>query len=240
MGQYTWSGSVRSLERPPRGFGSRSPERGHAPVLRADLRGQDLRGIWIEGTAPSLTSNRMGDEPRPRSIGKPLPDVELRLVDDDGKDVELGDPGEIVVRGPNVFAGYWRRDDETARAFVDGWFKTGDVAVQDEDGYLYIVDRKRDLVIVSGFNAFPSEVEDALMQSPKVKEAAVVGVPHPYTGEAVKAYVVLADGAIASESELIVEAETRLARFKCPQSIEILDSLPHLLTGKVLKRALRT
>ena len=182
----------------------------------------------------------MGDEPRPRSIGKPLPDVELRLVDDDGKDVELGDPGEIVVRGPNVFAGYWRRDDETARAFVDGWFKTGDVAVQDEDGYLYIVDRKRDLVIVSGFNVFPSEVEDALMQSPKVKEAAVVGVPHPYTGEAVKAYVVLADGAIASESELIAEAETRLARFKCPQSIEILDSLPHLLTGKVLKRALRT
>jgi long-chain acyl-CoA synthetase len=197
-------------------------------------------GYGLTETAPTLTSNRMGDEPRPRSIGKPLPGVELRLVDDDGRDVELGDPGEIVVRGPNVFAGYWRRDEETKRAFVDGWFRTGDIAVQDEDGYLYIVDRKRDLVIVSGFNVFPSEVEDALLQSPKVKEAAVVGVPHPYTGEAVKAYVVLADGVIASESELIAEVETRLARFKSPQSIEIVDSLPHLLTGKVLRRALRT
>jgi long-chain acyl-CoA synthetase len=145
-----------------------------------------------------------------------------------------------VVRGPNVFAGYWQREEETDRAFVDGWFRTGDVAVQDEDGYLYLVDRKRDLVIVSGFNVFPSEVEEALLQSPKVKEAAVVGVPHPYTGEAVKAYVVLADGAIASESELITEVESRLARFKSPQAVEIVDSLPHLLTGKVLKRALRT
>jgi long-chain acyl-CoA synthetase len=197
-------------------------------------------GYGLTETAPTLTSNRMADEPRPRSIGKPLPGVELRLVDDDGRDVELGDPGEIVVSGPNVFAGYWRRDEETKRSFVDGWFKTGDVAVQDEDGYLYIVDRKRDLVLVSGFNVFPSEVEDALLHSPKVKEAAVVGVPHPYTGEAVKAYVVLADGVIASESELIAEVESRLARFKSPQSIEIVDSLPHVLTGKVLRRALRT
>jgi long-chain acyl-CoA synthetase len=220
---------------------------GAAPLSEDTLRSfEQIFGVKIyEGyglteAAPTLTSNRMGDEPRPRSIGKPLPGVELRVVDDDGRDVELGDPGEIVVRGPNVFAGYWRRDEETKRAFVDGWFRTGDVAVQDEDGYLYIVDRKRDLVIVSGFNVFPSEVEDALLQSPKVKEAAVVGVPHPYTGEAVKAYVVLADGVIASESELIAEVESRLARFKSPQSIEIVDSLPHLLTGKVLRRALRT
>jgi long-chain acyl-CoA synthetase len=220
---------------------------GAAPLSEDTLRSfEQIFGVKIyEGyglteTAPTLTSNRMGDEPRPRSIGKPLPGVELRVVDDDGRDVELGDPGEIVVRGPNVFAGYWRRDEETKRAFVDGWFRTGDVAVQDEDGYLYIVDRKRDLVIVSGFNVFPSEVEDALLQNPKVKEAAVVGVPHPYTGEAVKAYVVLADGVVASESELIAEVESRLARFKSPQSIEIVDSLPHLLTGKVLRRALRT
>jgi long-chain acyl-CoA synthetase len=220
---------------------------GAAPLSEDTLRSfEQIFGVKIyEGyglteTAPTLTSNRMGDEPRPGSIGTPLPGVELRLVDDEGREVELGDPGEIVVRGPNVFAGYWRRDDDTKRAFVDGWFRTGDVAVQDEDGYLYIVDRKRDLVIVSGFNVFPSEVEDALLQNPKVKEAAVVGVPHPYTGEAVKAYVVLEDGVTASESELIAEVETRLARFKSPQSIEIVDSLPHLLTGKVLRRALRT
>jgi long-chain acyl-CoA synthetase len=220
---------------------------GAAPLSEETLRTfEQIFGIKIyEGyglteTAPTLTSNRMGDEPRPGSIGKPLPDVELRLVDDEGKDVELGDPGEIVVRGPNVFAGYWRREEETDRAFVDGWFRTGDVAVQDEDGYLYIVDRKRDLVIVSGFNVFPSEVEEALLRSPKVKEAAVVGVPHPYTGEAVKAFVVLADGATASGPELIADVETRLARFKSPQAVEIVESLPHLLTGKVLKRALRT
>jgi long-chain acyl-CoA synthetase len=219
---------------------------GAAPLSEETLRSfEQLFGVKIyEGyglteTAPTLTSNRMADEPRPRSIGKPLPEVELRLVDDDGKDVELGDPGEIVVRGPNVFAGYWRREEETDRAFVEGWFRTGDVAVKDEDGYLYLVDRKRDLVIVSGFNVFPSEVEEALLLSPKVKEAAVVGVPHPYTGEAVKAYVVLADGVTTNESEVIADVESRLARFKSPQSVEIVDSLPHLLTGKVLKRALR-
>jgi long-chain acyl-CoA synthetase len=220
---------------------------GAAPLSEETLRSfEQIFGVKIyEGyglteTSPTLTSNRMADEPRAGSIGKPLPDVELRLVDDEGKDVELGDPGEIVVRGPNVFAGYWQREEETALAFVDGWFRTGDVAVRDEDGYLYLVDRKRDLVIVSGFNVFPSEVEEALLQNPKVKEAAVVGVPHPYTGEAVKAYVVLADGATVSGPELIAEVESRLARFKSPQAVEIVDSLPHLLTGKVLRRALRT
>jgi long-chain acyl-CoA synthetase len=220
---------------------------GAAPLGEETLRSFDqtfgvkiYEGYGLTETAPSLTSNRMAEEPRPGSIGKPLPEVELRLVDDEGREVELGDPGEIVVRGPNVFAGYWRKKEETSRAFVDGWFKTGDVAVQDEDGYLYIVDRKRDLVIVSGFNVFPSEVEEALARNPVVKEAAVVGVPHPYTGEAVKAYVVLADGATAGESELLADVESRLARFKCPRSIEIVDSLPHLLTGKVLRRALRT
>ena len=112
--------------------------------------------------------------------------------------------------------------------------------MKDEDGYLYIVDRKRDLVIVSGFNVFPSEVEQALVQSPGVAEAAVIGVPHPYTGEAVKAFVVLEPGADATEVELIADVQSRLARFKCPRSVEIVDALPHLLTGKVLRRALRT
>ncbi len=199
-----------------------------------------FEGYGLTETAPTLASNRMADRPRPGSIGKPLPEIEMRLVDEEGNDVELGDPGEIIVRGPNVFKGYWNRAEDTDRAFFGDWFRTGDIAVQDEDGYLYLVDRKRDLIIVSGFNVFPSEVEEAFLQNPKVSEAAVVGVAHPYTGEAVKAYVVLEPGAESNEAELIADVETRLARFKSPQSVEIVADLPHLLTGKVLRRALRT
>jgi long-chain acyl-CoA synthetase len=199
-----------------------------------------FEGYGLTETAPTLWSNRMTDTPRPGSVGKPLPDVEFKLIDEEGKDVEFGDPGEIVVRGPNVFKGYWQRAEETQQAFLDGWFRTGDIGVLDEEGYLYLVDRKRDLIIVSGFNVFPSEVEMALLQNPKIAEAAVVGIQHPYTGEAVKAYVVLASGAVATEAEIIEDVATRLARFKCPQSVEIVDDLPHLLTGKVLRRALRT
>jgi long-chain acyl-CoA synthetase len=169
-----------------------------------------------------------------------LPGVELRLVDDKGNDVELGDEGEIMARGPNVFKGYWNKDDATESAFLHGWFRTGDVAVRDEDGFVYLVDRKRDLIIVSGFNVFPSEVEEALVVNPKVAEAAVIGEKHPYTGETVKAFVVLEEDKTATEEELISDVETRLARFKCPTSIEVVESLPHLLTGKVLRRALRT
>ncbi len=191
-------------------------------------------------TAPTLTTNRMAEGPRPGSVGKPLPQVELRLVDEVGQDVELGDPGEVLVKGPNVFKGYWGRPEESASCFTDGWFRTGDVAVRDEEGYLYLVDRKRDLIIVSGFNVFPSEVENALLQNPKVADAGVVGEKHPYTGEAVKAFVVLKEGASADEAEVLADVRLRLARFKCPSHIEIVPSLPRLVTGKVLRRALRT
>jgi long-chain acyl-CoA synthetase len=200
---------------------------------------QIYEGYGLTETAPTLTSNRMTEKPRAGSIGMPLPGVDLLVVDESGNEVELGDPGEIVVRGPNVFKGYWNREDATEQVFRDGWFRTGDIAVQDEDGYLYLVDRKRDLIIVSGFNVFPSEVEAALTQNAIVREAAVVGQPHPYTGETVKAFVVLEDGRSTTESELIADVQTHLARFKCPTSVEIVESLPHLLTGKVLRRALR-
>lgn len=196
-------------------------------------------GYGLTETAPTLTSNRMTGKPRAGSIGKPLPGISLRVVDETGNDVELGDPGEIVVQGPNVFKGYWNRDEATDQVFTDGWFRTGDIAVQDEDGYLYLVDRKRDLIIVSGFNVFPSEVEAALLRNPAVAEAAVVGQPHPYTGETVKAFVTLEAGRETTEQELIADVQIHLARFKCPTSIDILDSLPHLLTGKILRRALR-
>jgi long-chain acyl-CoA synthetase len=199
-----------------------------------------FEGYGLTETAPVLTTTRMGPAPRARSVGKPLPDVELKLVDEDGREVERGDPGEVVVRGPNVFKGYWNRPDLTEQVFYEGWFKTGDVGVQDEDGYLYLVDRKRDLIIVSGFNVFPAEVEDALKEDPRVAEAAVVGLPHRQTGEAVKAYVVLVEGATADAAALKETVGERLARFKVPETIEIVDALPQSLTGKVVRRALRT
>lgn len=220
---------------------------GAAPLSEEVLHGfHDMFGVQIyEGygmteTAPTLTTNRMVGEPRVGSVGRPLPGVEIRILNEVGEEVELGDPGEILVRGPNVFKGYWQREQETADSFSDGWFRTGDIAVMDEEGYIYLVDRKRDLIIVSGFNVFPSEVEAALVEDPRIREAAVVGERHPYSGEAVKAYVVLAEGAAATEAELLDDIQARLARFKCPNSIEIVDDLPHLLTGKVLRRALRT
>jgi long-chain acyl-CoA synthetase len=196
-------------------------------------------GYGLTETAPGVTSNAMGATAKPGSIGKPLPDIELRLVDEQGDDAEEGDPGEIVVRGPNVFRGYWHDDAATAEAMRDGWFHTGDVAYEDEDGYLFLVDRKKDLIIVSGFNVYPREVEDALYRNPKIAEAAVVGVPHPYTGEAVKAVVVLKPGVSATEEEIIDFCKRSIARFKCPQVVEFVDQLPHTDTGKVLRRRLR-
>ena len=196
-------------------------------------------GYGLTETAPGVTSNAMGDAPKPNSIGRPLPDVELRLVDEHGEDCEEGDPGEIVVRGPNVFRGYWRQEAETDLAMRDGWFHTGDVAYADADGDLFLVDRKKDLIIVSGFNVYPREVEDVLFRNPKVSEAAVIGIPHPYTGEAVKALVVLRDGERATEEEIIDFCKRSIARFKCPQVVEFVDELPHTQTGKVLRRALR-
>lgn len=206
-----------------------------------DIFGLDIdEGYGLTETAPTLTSNRMAPTPRAGSVGKALPGVELRIIDEGGNDVELGDPGEIIVKGPNVFKGYWRNVEATEQVFEDGWFRTGDIAVMDDDGFIYLVDRKRDLVIVSGFNVFPSEVEQALLQNPKVKEAVVIGVPHQYRGETIKAHVVLAPGEESTEAELIEDVVARIARFKAPETIEIVDELPHLLSGKVLRRALRT
>jgi long-chain acyl-CoA synthetase len=196
-------------------------------------------GYGLTETAPGVTSNAMGDQAKPGSIGKPLPGVDVRIIDHDGSDVEEGDPGEIIVRGPNVFRGYWRQDDASAEQILDGWFHTGDVGYQDEDGYIFLVDRVKDLIIVSGFNVYPREVEDALYRHPKVAEAAVIGIPHPYTGEAVKAIVALKPGETATEEEIVEHCRRSLARFKCPQVVEFVKELPVLPTGKVLKRALR-
>jgi long-chain acyl-CoA synthetase len=196
-------------------------------------------GYGLTETAPALTTTALGDDARPDSIGLALPGVDVRVVDEHGEDVEEGDPGEIVVRGPNVFAGYWRKPEETEAAFRDGWFRTGDVAYRDEDGYLHIVDRTKDLVIVSGFNVFPKEVEDAIAEHPSVAECTVIGIPDERTGEAVKALVVPAAGATLTSDEVLEQCRRRLARFKWPREVEIMTELPRHVTGKVIRRRLR-
>jgi long-chain acyl-CoA synthetase len=198
-------------------------------------------GYGLTESAPAVTTNALGDRAKPNSIGLPLPGLEVRLVDDrTGEDAEDDDPGEIWVRGPNVFPGYWNRPDETAQVLDDeGWLHTGDVAYRDEDGYLFIVDRAKDLVIVSGFNVFPKEVEDAAQQHPDVAEAAVVGVPDERTGEAVQLWVVPTEGATIAIDELMRFLSERLARFKLPKDIQVVDELPHHQTGKVWRRMLR-
>ncbi|MCA1726639.1 MAG: long-chain fatty acid--CoA ligase [Actinobacteria bacterium] len=196
-------------------------------------------GYGLTETAPAVSSNALGSEARPNSIGLPLPGIDVRLVDEHDEDVEEDDTGEILVRGPNLFQGYWNRPEDTEAVLRDGWFHTGDIAYRDEDGYLFIVDRKKDLIIVSGFNVFPKEVEDALVTHPAVDEAAVVGIPDEQTGEAIKAMVVLEPGASLTQERLVDHLRDTLARFKLPKVIEFVEELPKLPTGKVLRRALR-
>jgi long-chain acyl-CoA synthetase len=198
-------------------------------------------GYGLTETSPALTSTSVGGVPKPGCVGRALPGVELRVVDEDGEDVEdVGDAGEIVVRGPNVFTGYWDKPKETAAALKDGWFYTGDVGMFDDDGNLYIVDRRRDLVIVSGFNVYPREIEDVLRRHPKVGDIAVVGVHDDVTGERVKAIVVPdPPGESVTKDELLEYCRKNLAPYKIPKDIEVTSDIPRNAAGKVLRRALR-
>jgi long-chain acyl-CoA synthetase len=196
-------------------------------------------GYGLTEASPAVTSG-LGHDAPDGSIGVPLPGVEIRLIDPSGEDALVGDPGEVWVRGPNVFAGYWDDPEATAAALTeDGWLRTGDVAVVDDDGFLSLVDRAKDVIIVSGFNVYPAEVEGVLVTHPGVEAAAVVGIPHPHSGEAVKAYVVPAPGAHLEEDALVDHVARQLARYKCPTTIDFVDELPYGETGKVLRRALR-
>ncbi|MFP5320373.1 MAG: AMP-binding protein [Acidimicrobiia bacterium] len=195
-------------------------------------------GYGLTEASPVVTTSTGIPAPA-GSIGAPLPGVKVRLIDADGLDVLVGDVGELRVSGPNVFQGYWNDPDATARALTpDGWLMTGDLAVVDDDGFLFVVDRLKDLIIVSGFNVYPAEVESVLVEHPGVRAAAVVGVQHPHSGEAVKAYVVAADGASIEEDDVISFCEARLARYKCPQKVWFVDELPSGLGGKIRKHEL--
>ena len=197
------------------------------------------QGYGLTEASPVVTSS--GTEGAAHgSVGRPLPGVAVRLVDVDGEDAELGDEGELWVRGPNVFAGYWEDPVATSAALTpDGWLRTGDVAVADEGGDIWIVDRAKDLIIVSGFNVYPAEVEEVLLEHPGIEAVAVVGIPSPHAGEAVKAYVVPAPGAHLEEEQVIEHCASHLARYKCPSTVTFVDEVPTGMGGKILRRALR-
>jgi long-chain acyl-CoA synthetase len=195
------------------------------------------QGYGLTEASPGVTTTLGEQNPKPGAVGRPLPNVELRIADEQGEDVEGDDPGEILIRGDNLFSGYW--PDGVDGPDDDGWYRTGDVGFVDRDGDLFLVDRLRELIIVSGFNVFPSEVEDVLVGAPGVREVAVIGVPSEETGEAVKAFVVPEPEATVDVADVRAYAESRLARFKCPVEIELVANLPHSVTGKVAKGRLR-
>jgi long-chain acyl-CoA synthetase len=184
--------------------------------------------------------NPAGGQRRRRSIGLPLPDTDARILDAEGgaRELPIGEIGELVVRGPQVMRGYWKREQETCEVLRDGWLFTGDLARQDADGYFYIEDRKKDMIKSGGENVFPREVEEVLLRHPKVKEAVVIGVPMGLRGELIKAYIVLNEGMHASPAEILDHCRKELARFKVPKRVEFRPDLPKTLVGKVLRRVL--
>jgi long-chain acyl-CoA synthetase len=198
-----------------------------------------VEGYGLTETSPVTHCNPIYGERRVGSIGLPVPLTDARIVDpESGTVVGVGEVGELAVRGPQVMLGYWGQPEETANMIRDGWLYTGDMARMDEDGYFYIVDRKKDIVLTGGYSVFPREVEDALYESEKVREVLVVGIPDKHMGEIVKAYVVLKPDIEATESELKHFAAERLANYKVPSRIEFRESLPKSAVGKYLRREL--
>jgi long-chain acyl-CoA synthetase len=195
-----------------------------------------LEGYGLSETSPVATFNRY-DRRKPGSIGIPIEGVELRLVQDDGDELTPpGEVGEIAIRGHNVMKGYKNRPDATAAAIRGGWFRTGDLARIDEDGFYYIVDRKKDMIIRGGYNVYPREIEEVIYEHPAVLEAAVIGVPHPSLGEEVGAAVTLRHGELATPDELRAWVKDRVAAYKYPRHVWLTDALPKGPTGKILKR----
>jgi long-chain acyl-CoA synthetase len=198
-----------------------------------------VEAYGLTETSPAATMNPLDATEYTGAIGLPIPSTDLALRDDAGKDVPLGQPGEICIRGPQVMAGYWQRPEETAQVMTkDGFFRTGDIGVMDARGMIKIVDRKKDMVLVSGFNVYPNEVEDVIAMHPGVLECAVIGVPDAASGEAVKAFVVRRDPAL-TEEELKHFVAEQLTNYKRPKFFEFRDELPKTNVGKILRRALR-
>jgi long-chain acyl-CoA synthetase len=197
-------------------------------------------GYGLSETSPSASCNPVTAKEYTGTIGVPIPSTYMKLLDDDGHEVTtLGQPGEIAIKGPQVMAGYWQRPDETAKVMTeDGYFKSGDIGIMDERGYFKVVDRKKDMVLVSGFNVYPNEVEDVVAQMPGVLECAVVGVPDDKTGEAVKLVIVKKDPAL-TEAQVKEFCRANLTGYKQPKVIEFRTELPKTPVGKILRRELR-
>jgi len=195
-----------------------------------------LEGYGLSETSPVASFNHPDKVRKPGSIGTPVEGVQLRLVDDAGQTVPDGEIGEIAIRGHNVMKGYWGKPEATAEAITDGWFRTGDLAKVDSDGYYYIVDRKKDLIIRGGYNVYPREIEEVLHEHPAVAEVAVIGIPHPDLGEEVGAAVALKPGASATPAELREFARDKMAAYKYPRQVWLVESLPKGPTGKILRR----
>ena len=198
-----------------------------------------LEGYGLSETSPVASFNHPDRPSKPGSIGTPIWGVEMDVWDAEGKPVPHGEVGEIVIRGHNVMTGYWNRPDATQEAITaDGWFKTGDMATRDADGFYFIVDRKKDMIIRGGYNVYPREIEEVLLTHPDVSLAAVIGVPHDSHGEEVKAVVIRKDGATVTEDELVAWGKEQMAGYKYPRIVEFVDALPMTATGKILKREL--
>ena len=212
-----------------------------ARTFESITRGARLvEGYGLSETSPVTHCNPIRGERREGSIGLPVPQTEAMIVSEETRQpVPVGEVGELAVRGPQVMQGYWNMEEETRRVLQDGWLFTGDMAKMDEDGYFYVVDRKKDMIISGGFNIYPREVEEVLFKHPKVLEAAVVGAPDPYRGEVVKAFVVLKENQRATEEEIIEFCRQELARYKVPKAVVFKRELPKTLIGKVLRRALK-
>lgn len=197
-----------------------------------------IEGYGLTESSPVLCFNPMGAI-RPGSIGVPVPSTDVKCVDEDGNEVPIGQPGELVAKGPQIMAGYWQKPDETAKTIKNGWLHTGDIAVQDTDGFFKIVDRKKDMVLVSGFNVFPNEVEDVIAKIPNVLECAVIGVPDGAAGEAVKAFIVKKPNTELTAEQVRGFCKDHLTGYKVPKDVEFREELPKSNVGKILRKDLR-
>jgi len=209
--------------------------------FEAKTGSQICEGYGLSETSPVATTNPYGGKTKVGSIGLPVSDTDIKIVDlaDGTKEMPVGEAGEVLVKGPQVTSGYYKMPEETANAIKDGWLYTGDIGKMDEEGYFFIVDRKKDMVIAGGYNIYPREIDEVLFEHPKVLEACAVGIPDPYRGETIKAFVVLKPGETLTEEEVIKYCAEKLAKYKVPKIVEFIGSLPKSGVGKILRKELR-
>jgi long-chain acyl-CoA synthetase len=202
---------------------------------------QICEGYGLSETSPVATVNPYGGKTKVGSIGLPISDTQLKIVDLDtgNKEMKVGEPGEVLIKGPQVTNGYYKKPEETKKTIKDGWLYTGDIGTMDEEGYFFIVDRKKDMIIAGGYNIYPRDIDEVLYQHPKVSEGCAIGVPDPYRGETVKVFVVLKEGQTATEKEIIDFCKQKLAPYKVPKLVEFVPSLPKSGVGKILRKELR-